>query len=114
MHGPQALASTVPPIASRSASNPSRSMVARTCSDPGVMRSCVLARSPLADAWRAIDAERVMYSYDELVHEPTSADDTSTGTPLSLAHAPTSDTSWARSGVSGPLINGCNVDRSIS
>ena len=35
MQGPQALASTVPPMASRSASSPSRSMVARTCSEPG-------------------------------------------------------------------------------
>ena len=50
MHGPQALASTVPPMASRSASRPSRSIVARTCSEPGVMRSWVLARSPFADA----------------------------------------------------------------
>jgi hypothetical protein len=62
MQGPQALASTSPPMASRSASRPSRSMVARTCSEPGVMSSFVLARSPLAAAWRAIDAARVMSS----------------------------------------------------
>src|SRR5690348_11457965 len=107
MHGPHALASTVPPIASKSPNNPSRSIVASTCSEPGVINSWVLARNPLADAWRAIDAARVMSSYDELVHEPTSADDTSTGTLLARAHAPTSLTAWARSGVSGPLINGC-------
>ena len=70
MHGPQALASTVAPIASRSASRPSRSIVARTCSEPGVMSSSVLAVSPCAAADRAIDAARVMSSYDELVHEP--------------------------------------------
>src|SRR2546423_9933577 len=79
MHGPHALASTVPPMASRSASRPSRSMVARTCSEPGVMRSCVLARRPLADAWRASDAARVMSSYDELVHEPINVEEISTG-----------------------------------
>ena len=62
MHGPQALASTLPPMASRSASRPSRSMVARTCSEPGVTISWVLAVRPLAEAWRAIDAARVMSS----------------------------------------------------
>src|SRR4051794_18339473 len=105
MHGPQALASTRPPMASRSARRPSRSIVARTCSDPGVMRNWVLAVRPLADAWRATDAALVMSSYDELVHDPISADDTCTGTPFSRAHAPTSLTLWARSGVSGPLMS---------
>ena len=52
MHGPHALASTVAPIASRSASRPSRSMVARTCSEPGVMSSGVFTRRPAALAWR--------------------------------------------------------------
>src|SRR5437764_14337274 len=73
MQGPQALAKTVAPIASRSARRPSRSMVARTCSDPGVTRSGVRARSPWAAAWRATLAARVMSSYDELVHDPTHA-----------------------------------------
>ena len=62
MHGPQALARTSPPMASRSARRPSRSMVARTCSEPGVISSLVLALSPLAVAWRAIEAARVMSS----------------------------------------------------
>ena len=48
MHGPHAFASTVAPMASRSSSSPSRSMVARTCSDPGVMRSGDLTVSPAA------------------------------------------------------------------
>lgn len=34
MHGPQALARTVPPTFSNISSKPSRSMVALTCSDP--------------------------------------------------------------------------------
>ena len=62
MHGPQALASTVAPTASRSASRPSRSIVARICSEPGVTSSSVFAVRPLAEAWRAIDAARVMSS----------------------------------------------------
>ena len=83
MHGPQALASTVAPIASRSASRPSRSIVARICSEPGVISSSVFAVSPLAAAWRAIEAARVMSSYDEFVHEPISADEISSGQPFS-------------------------------
>ena len=75
--------STVPPMASRSASSPSRSMVARTCSEPGVMNSFDLARRPWADACRAMDAARVMSSYDELVHEPIRAAEISLGTPFS-------------------------------
>ena len=80
MHGPHALASTVAPIASRSASRPSRSIVARTCSEPGVISSGVFdPQAPAPTAWRAIDAARPMSSYDELVHEPTSADEISSG-----------------------------------
>ena len=62
MHGPQALASTVAPTASRSASSPSRSIVERICSEPGVTSSSTLDVRPLAEAWRAIDAARVMSS----------------------------------------------------
>src|SRR5437660_7270386 len=85
MHGPQALASTVAPMASRSARSPSRSIVARTCSDPGVTRSGVRARSPLAAAWRATLAARLMSSYDELVHDPTHACDRRSGQPRAFA-----------------------------
>ena len=62
MHGPQALASTVAPMASRSAMRPSRSMVARICSEPGETSSGVLTIRPFADARRAIEAARVMSS----------------------------------------------------
>ena len=61
MHGPQALARTLAPMASRSASRPSRSIVARTCSEPGVMSSGVLRAGPAA-AWRAMLAARLMSS----------------------------------------------------
>ena len=89
IHGPHALANTVAPMDSRSANKPSRSMVARICSLPGVISNSVLARKPLADACRAIDAARVMSSYDELVHEPTSAEEMLRGQLLSRAAAPT-------------------------
>ena len=62
MHGPHAFASTVAPIASRSASRPSRSMVARICSEPGDTSSGVFTRSPAAAAWRAMLAARPMSS----------------------------------------------------
>ena len=48
MHGPQAFARTVAPTASRSARRPSRSIVARICSEPGVTSNSVLAVRPLA------------------------------------------------------------------
>ena len=47
MHGPQALASTVAPAASKTSSSPSRSMVARTCSEPGVISSGVFTVRPV-------------------------------------------------------------------
>ncbi len=62
MHGPQALASTVAPAASKVSSSPSRSIVARTCSEPGVIISSVFTFRPLSAAWRRIEAARVMSS----------------------------------------------------
>ena len=50
MHGPHALARTVAPMASRSASRPSRSIVARTCSEPGVIMSGAFTVMPFAVA----------------------------------------------------------------
>ncbi len=46
MQGPQALARTVAPTASSFASWPSRSIVALTCSEPGVINSGVFSRNP--------------------------------------------------------------------
>ena len=54
-------------------------MVARICSEPGVISSSTFDVRPLADAWRAIEAARVMSSYDEFVHEPISAEEMSSG-----------------------------------
>src|SRR5829696_4467670 len=91
MQGPQALASTVAPTACRSASSPSRSTVARTDSDPGVTSRGVRVRRPRAEAWRATLAARLMSSYDELVHEPTSAWERTSGQPSLRASSPRAD-----------------------
>ncbi len=62
MHGPQALASTTPPILSKVARMPSRSAVYRTCSLPGVMVNSLFAFSFLSMACCASDALRVRSS----------------------------------------------------
>ena len=62
MQGPQALASTSPPAFSSAASRPSRWMVARICSEPGVTSSCDCSFRPAAAACLAIDAALVMSS----------------------------------------------------
>ena len=54
IHGPQAFASTLAPIASRSPNKPSRSMVARTCSEPGEIKKGTRVFKPLAFACRAM------------------------------------------------------------
>ncbi len=60
--GRRRIAARSTPMASRSASRPSRSMVARTCSEPGVTSKGVRARRPLDAAWRAMLAARLMSS----------------------------------------------------
>ncbi len=114
MQGPQAFASTVAPIDSRSASSPSRSIVARTCSDPGVMSSGERTVIPCAEACRATCAARPMSSYDELVHDPTRATEISSGYPSVRAAAATSEIGRSRSGVCGPTRCGSSAERSIS
>ncbi len=62
MQGPQALASTMPPTAVKIAICPSRSMVARICSLPGVMVKVDLAFAPWSSACFATLAARSMSS----------------------------------------------------
>src|SRR5687768_11940678 len=114
MHGPHEFDSTTAPSFSKSASRPSRAIVARTCSLPGEINSLVFAVIPCASAWRAIDAARVMSSYDELVHEPINRADASVGPALALAAGATFDPGRARWGVCGPLIHGWSDERSTS
>ncbi len=70
MQGPQALARTVPPTLEKISRRPSRSMVARICSEPGVMVKGTLALMPAAKACLATDAARCMSSYELLVQDP--------------------------------------------
>ena len=62
MHGPQALASTVAPASSKIPSSPSRAMVARICSEPGVTSSGACTFNPCATAPDTMLAARVMSS----------------------------------------------------
>lgn len=74
MQGPQALASTVAPNDSSEAIWPSRSIVARTCSEPGVTISGIRVFSrPAARACSTTSCTREMSSYEEFVQEPISA-----------------------------------------
>ena len=56
IHGPQAFASTVAPIASKSFKYPSLSIVALVCSDPGVTIKGTFDFNPFFAASRAINA----------------------------------------------------------
>ena len=58
IHGPQAFASTTPPIFSNTPRNPSLSTVYRTCSLPGVIVKSLLIERFLSNACCAILAER--------------------------------------------------------
>ena len=62
MHGPQAFARTVAWMSSREDSCPSRSMVARTCSEPGVTMKGTAVATPRALACSATSAARLMSS----------------------------------------------------
>jgi hypothetical protein len=110
MHGPQALASTVAPAASKVSSRPSRSIVARTCSEPGVIISSVFTFRPFVggvaqDRGRPGDVlvGGVGARADQRGPRPRAA------SRSSRASAPSSLTSRARSGVNGPLMWGCSV-----
>eukprot|EP01139_Manchomonas_bermudensis_P016486 Amastigsp_a512855_9.p3 type:complete len:271 gc:universal Amastigsp_a512855_9:1834-1022(-) len=114
MHGPHALASTVPPTCSKVCMIPSRAIVARTCSEPGVMVNCALALMPAPSACLASDAARDMSSYEEFVHEPMSPTLSSFGYLFLMTASLNLESGCARSGVNGPLMCGSSVERSIS
>ena len=56
MQGPQALAKTSAPNCLKIRINPSRSIVYRTCSDPGVMVNLAFVFNPLSTACFAMEA----------------------------------------------------------
>ena len=62
MHGPHALASTVAPMLVKVSTSPSRLMVWKTRSDPGVTRNLALALSPAFMPCMATWAARRMSS----------------------------------------------------
>ena len=114
MQGPQALARTTPPILTKASSCPSRAMVSRIFSDPGVMMNSDLALRPFAAASLAIDAERSRSSYDELVHDPMSPTESVSGNLFSLTAVANWESGQALSGVKGPLMWGSSSDKLIS
>src|SRR5580698_2556357 len=108
MQGPQALARTTPPISSKVLRKPSFSMVKRTCSEPGVMVNSAFVLSFLVVACRAREAERLISSYEELVHDPIRATSRRSGQLLALTASANLLMGQARSGVKGPLTWGSN------
>src|SRR5690348_6418808 len=72
------------------------------------------AFNPWLVASKAIDAARVISSYDELVHEPINPTSNFSGQPFSFTAAANFEIGHARSGVNGPLMCGSNSDKLIS
>ena len=83
---------------------PSRSMVARTCSEPGVTMNGTAVATPRAFACSATSAARLMSSYDEFVQLPMSAAEMSSTNSLlpSETSAASCEIGRARSGECGP------------
>mmetsp|Transcript_22641 Transcript_22641/g.29632 ORF Transcript_22641/g.29632 Transcript_22641/m.29632 type:complete len:209 (+) Transcript_22641:680-1306(+) len=115
IQGPHALARTVPPAVSNSSVIPSLSMVARTCSEPGVMRKGTLLFSPAAKACLTRSAHRDISSYELLVQDPIKPALISLGHPFASQFAAISAPAmFAKSGVKGPLSIGFRSLRLIS
>ena len=96
---------------------PSRSIVARTCSEPGVTRNGAAALSPCALACSATSAARLMSSYEELVQLPISAVEICVDEPVLRHRAPrrrAAEIGRARSGECGPTMCGSSFERSSS
>ena len=74
------------------------------------MNLLLVSRPWLAASW-AIEAERVMSSYEELVQEPIRATFSSEGQPFFTTSSLNLEIGVARSGVKGPLIWGSNSDK---
>ena len=116
MQGPHAFASTAAPMSLSDCNWPSRSMVARTCAEPGVTMSGIAAFTPRAFACSAISAARLMSSYDELVQLPISAVAIASGKEFraSRTSAASCEIGRARSGECGPTTWGSSRVRSSS
>src|ERR1043165_8585800 len=103
MQGPHAFAKTLAPILLNVSMNPSRSIVYRTVSEPGVMVNIAFVFKPLLATCFAKLAAREMSSYDELVHEPIKPTSTFNGQPFFAASSFIFEIGVAKSGVKGPF-----------
>lgn len=73
----------------------------------------ILGRIPASDACLMRDPERLKSSYEEFVHEPMSATESSDGHEgLQLVLADSCEIGCDKSGVNGPFKWGSNVARS--
>src|SRR5437868_14504068 len=106
MQGPHAFANTTPPTFSNSFINPSRSIVNRTNSLPGVIVNSDCAFSPLPTASLTIEALRLISSYEEFVQLPIRATSNFSGQPFAFTASAIFETGVARSGVKGPFTYG--------
>lgn len=114
MHGPQALARTIPPASSNVASVWSRSRVARICSLPGVMKKSATGARPAAEACLTKDSQRVMSAYEEFVQEPIRPAPKVSGHWFAFTVSLKAERGVLRSGVKGPLMCGSSSERLIS
>ena len=92
-----------PPKSSRVLSCPSRSIVARICSEPGVTVKSDLALMPWSIASCAIDAARDISSYEEFVQEPIRPTLSSSGHLFSTTASLNLEIGVARSGSEGAI-----------
>lgn len=114
IHGPHALARTIPPASWKVESVESRSRVARICSLPGVMKRSIFGLIPAAEACLTRSSARVISSYELFVQLPIRPDETEVGHLFASTALANMERGVERSGVNGPLIWGSSVERSSS
>ena len=113
IHGPQALAKTVPPAEEKVSKVESRASVARICSLPGVMKTSAFGFKPAADACLMMFSARVISWYELFVQLPINPAPKDSGHSLTLTRFLNCERGVERSGVKGPLICGSRLERSI-
>lgn len=113
IHGPQALARTVPPAEEKVSKVESRASVARICSLPGVMKKSAFGSNPAADACLTRSSALVISSYELFVQLPINPAPKDSGHSLVLTASLNCERGVERSGVNGPFICGSRLERSI-
>ena len=104
IHGPQALARTMPPAEENVSSVFSLARVARICSLPGVMKKSALGFRPAADACLTRSSALVMSWKELFVQLPIRPAPKDSGHLLTLTASLNCESGVDRSGVKGPLI----------